>query len=146
MADILFIGDDPDLYQNDDLKVAPCSSGEFFMKLCDIVGITPAEYYITSLAKKGCHFSEFMEEDREPLKECLIPPFAFVKPIVIVVLGSEAAETLLDSDVRLGEDRGHLLEWIGGIKLLITYAVNFVKKSRHDAGKKSRAALDFWSD
>ena len=36
--------------------------------------------------------------------------------------------------------------WIGGIKLLLTYDVNFVKKSRNDSGKKSKVALDFWGD
>ncbi|RHF72712.1 uracil-DNA glycosylase [Fusobacterium mortiferum] len=145
-ADILFIGDDPDLYQNEDLKVTPSSSGEFLIKLCDIEGITPDDYYITTLAKKDCKFSEFMEEEREQLKELLNLQIALVKPKIIVALGSEVAETLLDRDVKLGEERGNILEWIGGIKLLITYDVNFVKKSRNEAGKKSRAALEFWND
>ena len=32
------------------------------------------------------------------------------------------------------------------IKLLLTYDVNFVKKSRNDSGKKSKVAIEFWSD
>ena len=64
---ILFIGDDPDLYQNEDLKVAPSSSGEFLIKLCDIEGIEPENYYITTLAKRDCKFSEFMDEEKEQL-------------------------------------------------------------------------------
>ena len=87
-----------------------------------------------------------MEEEREQLKELLNLQIALVKPKIIVALGSEVAETLLDRDVKLGEERGNILEWIGGIKLLITYDVNFVKKSRNEAGKKSRAALEFWND
>lgn len=145
-ADILFIGDDSELYQNEDLKVAPGSSGEFLIKLCDIEGITPDNYYITTLAKKDCKFSEFMEEDKEQLKELLNLQIALVKPKIIVALGSEVAENLLARDVRLGDERGKLIDWIGGIKLLITYDVNFVKKSRNEDGKKSRAALEFWND
>ena len=41
--------------------------------------------------------------------------------------------------MKIGEERGKIFQWIGGIKLLITYDVNFVKKSRNEAGKKSRA-------
>lgn len=143
---ILFIGDDPDLYQNEDLKVAPSSSGEFLIKLCDIEGIEPENYYITTLAKRDCKFSEFMDEEKEQLKELLNIQIALIKPKIIVALGAEVAENLLGRDVKLGEERGKILEWIGGIKLFITYDVNFVKKSRNEDGKKSRAALEFWND
>lgn len=143
---ILFIGDDPDLYQNEDLKVAPSSSGEFLIKLCDIEGIEPENYYITTLAKRDCKFSEFMDEEKEQLKELLNMQIALIKPKIIVALGAEVAENLLGRDVKLGEERGKILEWIGGIKLFITYDVNFVKKSRNEDGKKSRAALEFWND
>lgn len=143
---ILFIGDDPDLYQNEDLKVAPSSSGEFLIKLCDIEGIEPENYYITTLAKRDCKFSEFMDEEKEQLKELLNMQIALIKPKIIVALGAEVAENLLGRDVKLGEERGKILEWIGGIKLFITYDVNFIKKSRNEDGKKSRAALEFWND
>lgn len=143
---ILFIGDDPDLYQNEDLKVAPSSSGEFLIKLCDIEGIEPENYYITTLAKRDCKFSEFMDEEKEQLKELLNMQIALIKPKIIVALGAEVAENLLGRDIKLGEERGKILEWIGGIKLFITYDVNFVKKSRNEDGKKSRAALEFWND
>ena len=145
-GDILFVGDDSELYQNEDLKVAPSSSGEFLIKLCDIEGLTPDDYYITTLAKKDCKFSDYMEEDREQLRELLKLQIALIKPKIVVALGMEAAENLLGRDVKMGEERGKFIEWIGGIKLLITYDVNFVKKSRNEAGKKSKAALDFWSD
>ncbi len=145
-GNILFVGDDPELYQNEELKVAPSSSGEFLIKLCDIEGITPDDYYITTLAKKDCKFSEYMEEEREQLKELLNLQIALIKPKIIVALGLEVAESLLGRDVKIGEERGKIIEWVGGIKILITYDVNFVKKSRNEAGKKSKAALEFWSD
>lgn len=145
-ADLLFIGDDPELYQNEDLKVAPGSSGEFLIKLCDIEGITPEDYYITTLGKRDCKFLEFMSEEREQLKELLLMQIALIKPKIIVGLGTEVAETLLDRDVKLGEERGKFYDWIGGIKFFITYDVNFVKRSRNEAGKKSKAALEFWND
>lgn len=87
-----------------------------------------------------------MEEDREILKELLHMQIALINPKIIVALGTEVAETLLERDVKLGEERGKFLNWIGGIKLFITYDVNFVKKSRNEGGKKSKAALEFWND
>lgn len=106
---ILFIGDDPDLYQNEDLKVTPSSSGEFLIKLCDIEGIEPENYYITTLAKRDCKFSEFMDEEKEQLKELLNMQIALIKPKIIVALGAEVAENLLGRDVKLGEERGKIL-------------------------------------
>ena len=145
-ASVLFIGDDPDLYQNEDLKVASGSSGEFLIKLCDIEGIYPEEYYITTLAKKDCKYREYMEEDQEQLSELLDMQIALINPAIVVALGPEVARVLLKREVRIGEERGKIIPWIGGIKLIITYDVNFVKKSRNDSGKKSKVAIDFWGD
>lgn len=135
-GDILFIGDDPDLYQNEDLRVMPGTSGEFLIKLCDIEEITPDDYYITTLSKKNCKFSDLMEDDKKSLKELLDMQIALIKPKIIVTLGNEAAETLLGREVKIQEERGKALDWIGGIKLILTYDVNFVKKSRKESGKK----------
>lgn len=145
-ASVLFIGDDPDLYQNEDLKVASGSSGEFLIKLCDIEGIYPEEYYITTLAKKDCKYREYMEEDQIQLSELLDMQIALINPSIVVALGPEVARVLLKREVKIGEERGKITPWIGGIKLLITYDVNFVKKSRNDSGKKSKVAIDFWGD
>ena len=145
-GDILFIGDDPDLYQNEDLRVMPGTSGEFLIKLCDIEEITPDDYYITTLSKKNCKFSDLMEDDKKSLKELLDMQIALIKPKIIVTLGNEAAETLLGREVKIQEERGKALDWVGGIKLILTYDINFVKKSRKESGKKSKIALDFWND
>ncbi|MBR8702139.1 hypothetical protein IX317_001360 [Fusobacterium sp. DD29] len=145
-GDILFIGDDCDLYQNEELRVAPGSSGEFLIKLCDIEEITPEDYYITTLSKKGCKLSDMMEEDREVLKEFLDMQIALIKPKIIVALGVEPAEVILGREVKIQDERGKVIEWMGGIKLILTYDVNFVKKSRKESGKKSKVAIDFWND
>ena len=145
-GDILFIGDDCDLYQNEELRVAPGSSGEFLIKLCDIEEITPEDYYITTLSKKGCKLSDMMEEDREVLKEFLDMQIALIKPKIIVALGVEPAEVILGREVKIQDERGKVIDWMGGIKLILTYDVNFVKKSRKESGKKSKVAIDFWND
>lgn len=145
-APILFIGDDPELYQNEDLRVGSSSSGQFLIKLCDIENITPEDYYITTLSKKSCKFNDLMPQDREVLKELLDMQIALISPKIIVLLGVEASETLLEKEIKIQEIRGSVIEWTGGIKVIPTYDVNFVKKSRNESGKKSKIALDFWND
>lgn len=145
-AKIMFIADDPKLYQNEDLKVEPNSSGEFLIKLCDIEGITPESYYLTTLAKRNCKFNAYMPEEQEKLYEILKMQIAMAKPKIIVGLGGNVAELLLGRDVKIQDERGKVISWLGGIKLIFTYDVNFVKKSRNEMGKKSRVAIEFWND
>ena len=87
-----------------------------------------------------------MEDDQNELLEMLDMQIALINPKIVVALGPEAARALLKRDVKIGEERGKFIQWIGGIKLLLTYDVNFVKKSRNDSGKKSKVAIEFWSD
>lgn len=143
---ILFIGDDCDLYQNDDLKVLSGSSGEFLIKLCDLEEITPQNYFITTLSKSNFKYAELLEEDRMILQELLHMQIALQKPKLIVTLGGEAYSTLTGKEIKLSSEQRNIENWIGNIKLLPTYDVNFVKKSRNESGKKSKVALEFWSD
>lgn len=143
---ILFIGDDCDLYQNDDLKVLSGSSGEFLIKLCDLEEITPQDYFITTLSKSNFKYAELLEEDRMILQELLHMQIALQKPKLIVTLGGEAYSTLTGKEIKLSSEQRNIENWIGNIKLLPTYDVNFVKKSRNESGKKSKVALEFWSD
>ena len=87
-----------------------------------------------------------MEEDREVLKEFLDMQIALIKPKIIVALGVEPAEVILGREVKIQDERGKVIDWMGGIKLILTYDVNFVKKSRKESGKKSKVAIDFWND
>ncbi len=74
------------------MKVASGSSGEFLIKLCDIEGILPDEYYITTLAKKDCKFRDYMEDDQNELMEMLDMQIALINPKIVVALGPEKLE------------------------------------------------------
>ena len=143
---VLFIGDDPELYENEDLKVAPGSSGEFLIKLCDIEEIGPNDYYITTLTKRNCKYRDFLSNEQAKLKELLDMQIALITPQIVVALGSEVASLLCEKDIDFNKMRSNFTNWIGGTKLFVTYDVNFVKKSRNDSGKKSKVAIDFLKD
>lgn len=145
-AKIFFIGDDSELYETSDLKVAVGSSGEFLIKLCDIVDILPEDYYITTLTKNRLKYRELFKEEQRKIKDVLDMQIALVQPEIIVALGQDAGEVIFEKEIDMNSERGEIKDWKGGIKVLITYDVNFAKKSRDSNGKKSKVALEFWND
>ncbi|WP_407536092.1 uracil-DNA glycosylase family protein [Cetobacterium somerae] len=143
---VLFVGDDSNLYIDENLKVRPGSSGEFLIKLCDIVGLLPEDYYITTLTKSEKNYRELEERDKRDLKEYLMMQISLMNPEVIVALGQDVVELLLEREFKFLQEKGKILEWRGNIKLLATYDANFAKKSRDDGGKRSKVAVEFWGD
>lgn len=113
-APILFIGNDIDLYLAEDYKVAPNSSGEFLLKLLDIVEITPTMYYVTTLTKREVKFKHFInEEDREKLLELLFMQIALINPKIIVFLGLDTAQIVLKREIDFDRERGEFTTWKG---------------------------------
>lgn len=145
-GDILFIGDDSNLYLDENFRVTTGSSGEFLIRLCDIIGLLPDNYYITTLTKSNEKFREYDEKDKENLKEYLFMQIALINPKIIVAFGVDVAELLLDKEIKFSDEVGKVKLWKGDIKILVTYDVNFAKKSRDDGGKRAKIAMDFWND
>ena len=65
---------------------------------------------------------------------------------MIVCLGYEAAQMLLEKEIVLEEARQEVFSWKAGIQVLVTYDVNTVKKARAELGKKAKLALEFRND
>ncbi|MBQ3437430.1 MAG: uracil-DNA glycosylase family protein [Fusobacterium sp.] len=146
-APILFIGNDTDLYLAEDYKVSPNSSGEFFLKLLDIVEILPEMYYVTTLSKREVKFKVFInDEDKNKLLDLLFMQIALINPKIIVFLGKDTAQIVLKREVNFEEERGKFFNWRGDIETLVTYDVETVIRARNDEGKKSTIATNFWSD
>lgn len=145
-GDILFIGDDSNLYEGENYKVKSGTSGEFLIKLCDILELLPEDYYITTLTKSDKKYRELEERDKELLKEYLYMQISLMNPKIIVALGQEVAELLEEREIKFLQEKGKIKKWRAEINLLITYDANFVKKSRDAQGKKSEVAIEFWGD
>lgn len=145
-ASILFVGDDSNLYIDENYKVGVGSSGEFLIRLCDVTGILPEEYYVTTLTKSDKHYRELEEIDKKNLKDYLMTQISLINPKIIVALGNDVAELLLEREIKFLNERGKLIDWKGNIKLIITYDANFAKSSRDNDGKKSKPAVEFWAD
>ncbi|WP_300331967.1 uracil-DNA glycosylase [Fusobacterium sp.] len=145
-ANLLFIGDESDLYESADLKVGVGSNGEFLLKLCDMAEFTPEDYYITTLTKCNIKYKDLFPEEQQVLRDFLDMQIAIIEPKIIVALGHYSAECLLKREVDFGKERGKLMDWKGGIKVLVTYDVRYVKEARENTGRKSTSALEFWKD
>lgn len=145
-APILFIGNDYNLYIDEDYKVLPNSTGEFLVKLLDIAEITPADFYITTLSKREVKLKYFDEKNSLKLIDLIFMQIALIKPKIIVFLGKDVAQNVLNREVNFDEERGQFQKWRGDIETLLTYEVDSVVKSRNTEGKKSIIAINFWSD
>ncbi|MDO4690105.1 MAG: uracil-DNA glycosylase family protein [Fusobacterium sp.] len=146
-APILFIGNDTGLYLAENYKVGANSTGEFLLKLLDIVEIRPDMYYITTLSKREVKFKFFIaEEDRKKLLDLLFMQIALIAPRIIVFLGSDTAQIVLGKEVDFDRERGEFFNWKGEIETFITYDIESVIKARNDEGKKSIVATNFWND
>lgn len=145
-ADILFIGNDPNLYHAENYKVDPKSSGEFFLKLLDIAEFLPESYYVTTLSRREVKFKNFSPEEKEQLLDLLYMQIALISPKLVVFLGKEAAQSILKREINFDEERGAFVRWRGDIDTYLTYEIETVIKARNDSGKKSVVATNFWND
>lgn len=145
-ADIFILGDDPELYLNEHLKVKESSSGEFLSLLLEYCGIQKEDFYISTLSKRNARLKDFMPEDYDKLKELLNFQIGLLSPKVIVCLGYEAARMVLGREIHLENDRKQVFEWKAGIQVFMTYDVITVMKARAEFGKKAKIALDFRDD
>ena len=145
-AEILFIGDDSDLYDDEEGKFSSGSTGEFFFRLCDVTDLPPEKYYVTNLSKCILRWRELTENEREHMKDYLEMQIALMKPRIIVSLGPEVTGVLLGREVNIAEERGKIHRYLGGIKLIPTFDPGYVKRTRDAGGKKAKPAVDFWND
>ncbi|WP_319369953.1 uracil-DNA glycosylase [uncultured Ilyobacter sp.] len=145
-GEVLFIGDDPDLFEDENMRVLPGTSGEFFIKLCDLADLSPEKYYITNISKCILKWRELSEDEQEVMKEYLDMQIALIKPKIIVALGPEVVAVLLREESNIANVRGKVYNWEGGIKVIPTYDPGYVKRVRGVDGKKARPAVEFWND
>lgn len=145
-GEILFIGDDPELFEDENMRVLPGTNGEFFIKLCDLADLSPEKYYITNLSKCILRWRELSEEEQGVMKEYLDMQIALIKPKIIVALGPEVVTVLLKEESNIANVRGKVYKWEGDIKVIPTYDPGYVKRVRGVDGKKARPAVEFWND
>ncbi len=128
-SEIMFIGDDPSLYENGEGMVKSGSSGDFFFKLCELVQLDKKNVYLTNVVKCNSKLSELIEEEKDFYREILHMEIALINPKIIVALGLETSKFLLNDDnLKIDSIRGREFDWEGEIKVIPLYDPSFLQR------------------
>ncbi|MGL4980651.1 MAG: uracil-DNA glycosylase family protein [Fusobacteriaceae bacterium] len=145
-ADLILIGDESELFLDEEFRTKEGSSGEFLKKLLNLLELEDEDFYLTTLSKSNYKLLTFSNEDQELLLDYLKMQISIIKPKIIVAFGADVASYILGRDFNFAEEKGKLISIAGDMKLIATYAPGFALKSRNEAGKNSQVAKDFWND
>lgn len=145
-ADIVFVGDETEIFLDEEFRTREGSSGEFLKKLLEVLELEIEDYYITTLSKSNYRFLTYSEEDQELLLDYLKMQISIIKPKIIVAFGGDVGSYILGRDINFSQEKGRILDLAGEMKLITTYAPGFALKSRNEAGKNSQVAKEFWND
>jgi DNA polymerase len=144
-ADLLIVGDDPNLFEDENLRVSPNSSGAFFKNLYELVEFSTDDFYLTNIVKCNLKLKDLSEDEKKIYGDILDMQIALVNPKKIVTLGQKATRFLLrDDKLKISEIRGRSYDWDGGIKIIPIYDPNFLIRS-NDKKKGSPKWLT-WKD
>lgn len=138
-AQLLFAGEAPG--RDEDLKGEPFvgRAGRLLTKIIEAMGLRRSDVYICNVNK--CRPPGNRNPEPEEISACkpfLLRQVEIVSPRIICALGSFAARTLLETDVRISSLRGRFHDF-NGIPLMPTYHPSFLLRNPN-------AKKDVWSD
>ncbi|MFQ5329531.1 MAG: uracil-DNA glycosylase [Thermodesulfobacteriota bacterium] len=121
-ADIVFVGEGPG--RDEDLKGEPFvgRAGQLLTKIIEAMGLTRDDVYICNVVK--CRPPN--NRNPEPAEIAACRPFLekqldAIEPRFIVALGGHAAHTLLNTETRISELRGHFHHYRANIRVMPTF-------------------------
>jgi len=120
-ADLLFIGEGPG--RDEDLQGEPFvgRAGQLLTRMIEAMGLSRGSVYIANIIK--CRPPNNRNPQADEIASCrpfLAQQIAAIKPKVICALGTFSAQTLLKTDRRISEMRGHFYD-LNGVKVLPTF-------------------------
>jgi len=120
-ARLMFVGEGPG--EQEDIQGRPFvgRAGQLLEKMIEAMGLKREDVFIANVVK--CRPPENRNPEPDEIEAC--SPFLHrqidsIRPTVIVALGKFAAQTLLQTETRISELRGHFVEY-RGVKLMPTF-------------------------
>lgn len=141
---VIFIGDDPNLFEDEKMSVQEGKSGHFFKSVCDLVDINLEKIYLTNIVKCNAKLSDLTKNEQEQYREFLEMEIALINPDIIVTLGKNATEFLLKKSINIDEIHGDIFNWEGEIRLIPLFAPDYLLR-QNDRSKQSPKWLN-WQD
>lgn len=134
-ADLVFVGEGPG--RDEDLQGEPFvgRAGQLLTRMIEAMKLSRQQVYIANIIK--CRPPENRNPEADEIAACepfLAEQLAVIRPVVICALGTFAAQTLLQTRVKITQLRGKFHDY-RGIKLMPTFHPAYLLRNPHD--KKS---------
>ncbi len=138
-AELMFVGEGPGA--DEDAKGEPFvgKAGQLLTKMIEAMGLSRERVYIANIIK--CRPPQNRNPQADEIASCspfLDQQIAAIRPKIICALGTFAAQTLLKTQTRISDLRGHFHER-NGVKVLPTFHPAYLLRN---SGEKKRV----WSD
>jgi uracil-DNA glycosylase len=120
-ADLVFIGEGPGADEDATGRPFVGRAGQLLEKIIGAIGMKREDCYISNVVK--CRPPGNRTPERDEVATCeqfLFRQLAFIRPKVIVALGSPAFQCLLRTKETISKSRGQWREW-NGIKIMPTF-------------------------
>lgn len=128
-AEIVFVGEAPGADEDALGRPFVGRAGQLLNKIIDAIGFKREDVYITNIVLCRPPGNRTPERDEiETCKQFLFRQLAFIRPKVIVALGSPAAQCILGIKEPITKIRGQWHEW-NGIKVMPTFHPAYLLRS-----------------
>jgi uracil-DNA glycosylase family 4 len=128
-ARLVFVGEGPGAEEDASGRPFVGRAGQLLDKIIAAIGLAREDVYIANIVK--CRPPENRTPERDEVETCelfLFRQLAFIRPEVIVALGSPAFQCLLRTREPITRARGEWRDW-NGIKLMPTFHPAFLLRS-----------------
>ena len=128
-ARLMFVGEGPG--RDEDLQGIPFvgRAGQLLTKIIEAMGMKRDDVYIANIVKSRPPQNRMpTPEEAAVCKPFLLRQIDIIKPVVIVCLGSVAAQNLLETERKITTMRGHFHDF-HGIPVMPTYHPAFLLRN-----------------
>ena len=128
-ARLVFVGEGPGAEEDASGRPFVGRAGQLLDKIIVAIGLTREDVYIANIVK--CRPPGNRTPERDEVETCepfLLRQLSFIRPEVIVALGSPAFQCLLRTKEPIGRARGQWREW-NGIRVMPTFHPAFLLRT-----------------
>lgn len=145
-AKIVLVGEQPG--DQEDLAGKPFvgPAGQVLNRALDDAGIDRAQTYVTNAVKhfkfeprgkRRIHSKPNSGEIQVCSHKWLVRELDLLEPDIVVAMGATAAQALAGKAMAIGKNRGHIIEWPGGRRGLITVHPSYLLRIPDAASKEA---------
>lgn len=125
-SEILFVLNEISYKEDERRELLVDKNGEYFKKFLKFSKIDIKNCYFTTLTKCSSHGELIKKDNISKCKDFLISQIALLNPKVIVTVGENATKEFVDINKDIREIIGNVYDYIGGIKIVPIYDIEYL--------------------